>query len=163
MWRGSPLSREPHQCSNSSGRTLSTVTTASFSNCPGTDLCFGFLIYDCQSTLQNSSGTVRPPKLNVQTTWGELRTRDDRLFGPNNRFFLSPERETLRQGLFLEFHLPFSPLPVGFDSKAKTKMAADSVQVGKVDNCCKKCANFLQSFPPKLTNTLIPFKSSVYE
>lgn len=33
----------------------------------------------------------------------------------------------MKQGLFLEFHLP-SSLPVGFDSKAKTKMAADSVQ-----------------------------------
>ncbi|TNN69847.1 Serine/threonine-protein kinase N2 [Liparis tanakae] len=33
----------------------------------------------------------------------------------------------LNPGLLVEFHLP-SSLPVGFDSKAKTKMAADSVQ-----------------------------------
>lgn len=62
---GGPLSSPPQQCGNSSGRTLSAVTTASFSNCPGTDLCFGFLIYELQSTLQDPSGTVRPPKLSV--------------------------------------------------------------------------------------------------
>lgn len=68
-------------------------------------------------------------------------------------FFVAREGN-LKQGLFLEFHLP-SPLPVRFDSKAKTKMAADSVQVGKVDNCREKCANFLQRFSYKLANSFI--------
>lgn len=59
----------------------------------------------------------------------------------------------------MEFHLP-SSLPVGFDSKAKTKMAADSVQVGKVDNCCEKCANFFPGVSYKLANYLMSLKLS---
>ena len=37
-----------------------------------------------------------------------------------------------------------SPLSGGLDSKLKTKMAADSVQVGKVDNYSEKCANLFK-------------------
>ena len=63
-----------------------------------------------------------------------------------NKFFIEFERETWTQGLFLDFPLPSLSLSVGFDSNKKTKMAADSVQVGKVDNCCEKCANFVLFF-----------------
>lgn len=119
-----------------------------FPNCTGTDLCSSFFIYERQSTLQELARTVWPRKWSVETTWEAPCTRDDRWFGPNNHYFFVAREGNLKQGLLLEFHLP-SSLPVGFDSKAKTKMAADSVQVGKVDNCCEKCANFLQRFSYK--------------
>lgn len=39
-------------------------------------------------------------------------------------------------------------------------MAADSVQVGKVDNCCEKCTNFFPGVSYRLANCLMSLKSS---
>ena len=60
------------------------------------------------------------------------------VWSPNNRFSFH-ERETWNKAAFgVPPHHP--SLSVEFDSKSKAKMAADSVQVGKVDNYCVKCA-----------------------
>lgn len=119
-------------------------------------------IYEHQSAPPDPSRTAWRRQWSVKTTWEAPCARDDRWFGPNNLSFCVAREGNLKPGLFLEFHLP-SSLPVGFDSKAKTKMAADSVQVGKVDNCCEKCANLLQSLNLNLGNSIIVSKSSLCE